>query len=89
MSAQIQRAVINIRSQMSDIIVDLVPSYASLLIIYNLDNCDPFGARSRLREALTDLEAEDSQDGLLITLPAYYSLESGPDLEVIAKRGHS
>ena len=87
-SAQIQRAVTNIRQQMADIIVDLVPSYASLLIIYNLDNCDPFVAKSCLRAALTNLDSEESQRGNLVTLPAYYSLESGPDLEVIAELGN-
>jgi KipI family sensor histidine kinase inhibitor len=86
-SAQIQRAVSNIREQMSDVIVDLVPSYASLLAIYSLDNCDPYVARSRLRNALVNLDANESKAGNLVTLPAYYSLESGPDLEVIAERG--
>lgn len=86
-SAQIQRAVTNIREQMADIIVDLVPSYASLLVIYSLDNCDPYVAKSRLKVALTNLDSDESQSGNLVTLPAYYSLESGPDLEVIAELG--
>ena len=86
-SAQIQRAVNNIRAQMSDIIVDLIPSYASLLVIYDLDSADSFAIKSRLKLALTDLEADESQGGSLITLPAYYSLESGPDLNIIAERG--
>lgn len=86
-SAQIQRAVTNIREQMADIIVDLVPSYASLLVIYSLDNCDPYVAKSRLKAALTNLDSDESQSGNLVTLPAYYSLESGPDLEVIAELG--
>lgn len=86
-SAQIPHAVTNIRDQMGDAIVDLVPSYASLLVIYDLDNCDPFAARSRLKLALNNLDGGDSQAGNLVTLPAYYSLESGPDLEVIAERG--
>ena len=87
-SAQIQRAVSNIHAQMSDIIVDLVPSYASLLVIFNLDKCDPFLAKSRLKIALTDLQAVDSLGGNLITLPAYYSLESGPDLGLIAENAN-
>jgi len=86
-SAQIQRAVANINSQMADIVIDLVPSYASLLIIYDIDQCDHFAARSRLREALTDIDARESVSGKLVTLPVYYSLESGPELELIAERG--
>lgn len=86
-SAQIQLAVNNIRTQMSDIIIDLVPSYASLLVIFNINQCDLFEAKSRLREAITNLDSEQSQAGELIVLPVYYDLESGPDLEVIAERG--
>jgi KipI family sensor histidine kinase inhibitor len=87
-SAGIQRAVANIRSQMSDIVVDLVPSYASLLVIYDIDQCDHFEARQRLCEALKDLDAVESDGGDLVTLPVYYALESGPDLEIIAERGN-
>lgn len=87
-SARIQRAVANIQAQMLDMIVDLVPSYASLLVIYDIDQCDHFDARKRLRRALEDLDAKESGGGKLVTLPVYYSLESGPDLEIIADRGN-
>ncbi len=87
-SAQIQHAAANIHTQMSDIIVDLVPSYASLLVLFNLDHCDPFVAKSRLKEALANLEENNLQGGKLITLSAYYSQESGPDLGIIAERGN-
>ena len=86
-SAQIQRALVNINSQMADIVIDLVPSYASLLVIFNIDQCDHFKARRRLREALEDIDATESVDGELVTLPVYYSIESGPELELIAERG--
>jgi KipI family sensor histidine kinase inhibitor len=85
-SAQIQAAVDNILAQMADCIVDLVPSYASLLVIFDLDRSDPFAIRQRLRNALADLDSVDGAAGDLVTLPVYYSLESGPDLEVIAER---
>ena len=86
-SAQIQRAVTRINSQMADILVDLVPSYASLLVIYNIDQCDHFEARRQLGEALRDIDTTEAVGGELVTLPVYYSLESGPDLEIIAERG--
>ena len=86
-SAQIQAAVDNIRNSMQDSIVDLVPSYASLLVIFDLDRSDPFRVRQQLRAALSKLDAVDASAGNLVSLPVYYSLESGPDLEVIAERG--
>jgi len=85
-SAQIQAAVNNITDSMSDCLVDLVPSYASLLVIFDLDRSDPFAVRDLLRAALANLDAVDASAGQVVTLPVYYSLESGPDLEVIAER---
>jgi KipI family sensor histidine kinase inhibitor len=86
-SAQIQAAVDTILASMGEAIIDLVPSYASLLVIFDLDRSDPFAIRRQLRAALTGLDGADSGTGELVTLPVYYSLESGPDLEVIAARG--
>ncbi len=86
-SAQIQAAVDNIQQGMRDFIVDLVPSYASLLVIFDIDRCDHYAVRQKLRAALTDLDRGDAGGGELVTLPVYYDTESGPDLELIAERG--
>ena len=86
-AARIQAATAKISLAMRDVLVDLVPSYASLLVIFDLERADPFAVRRDLRAALADLEVGDSASGELVTLPVYYSLESGPDLEVIAARG--
>jgi allophanate hydrolase subunit 1 len=86
-SAQIQAAVNNINDSMADCLVDLVPSYASLLVIFDPDRSEPFAVRRMLRAALTNLDAVDASAGELVTLPVYYSLESGPELELIAERG--
>lgn len=85
-SAQIQQAVRNIHQQMSGLVVDLVPSYASLLVIFDLDKADPFTLTTSLRKALTKLDTSEANAGNLISLPVYYSTESGPDLELIATR---
>jgi KipI family sensor histidine kinase inhibitor len=87
-SAQIQAAVDNILGSMADSIVDLVPSYASLLVIFDLDRSDSYAIRQGLRLALANLAGTDAAAGDLVTLPVYYSHESGPDLEVIAERGN-
>ena len=86
-SAQIQAAVANIESQMGDGIVDLVPSYASLLVLFDIDRCDAFEVKASLRHALSGLESAEQGEGDLITLPVYYGTEVGPDLELIAERG--
>ena len=86
-AAQIQAAVASVRATMQEILIDLVPSYASLLVIFDIDNTDYFEVRQRLRAALANLDAADSGAGELVTLPVYYSEESGPDLERIAELG--
>ena len=87
-SAKIQQAVTNISEQMSDIVVDLVASYASLLVIYDINICDHFETKRRLREALFDLDITNFGDHDLVTLPVYYSLESGPDLKIVGERSN-
>ena len=87
-SAQIQAAVDNILGSMAHSIIDLVPSYASLLVIFDLNRSDPYAIKQGLRLALANLDATDAAAGDLVTLPVYYSLESGPDLELIAERGN-
>ena len=84
-SAQIQAAVSSILATMQDSIIDLVPSYASLLVIFDIDRSDHFAVRQKLRAALSDLDSVDAAAGELVTLPVYYSIESGPDLEIIAE----
>lgn len=87
-SALIQAAVNNLKVQMAELLVDLVPSYASLLVIYDINICDHFEAEKRLKLALSDLSTMDTAYGELITLPVYYSIKSGPDLSVIAKQAN-
>lgn len=87
-SAQIQAAVASINSLLESTIVDLVPSYASLLVIFDLDLIDHFEVKQKLRAALDTLQTVDSQAGDLVTLPVYYSSESGPDLAAIAARAN-
>ena len=87
-SALIQAAVNNLKAQMAELLIDLVPSYASLLVIYDINLCDHFEVLKRLNSALSNLSSVDTVSGELITLPVYYSTESGPDLTVIAAQAN-
>lgn len=87
-AAQIQAAVANVQAGMSELIIDLVPSYASLLVLFDLERTDFFEVRQRLRAALGNLDSSDAGAGDLVTLPVYYSEESGPDLGLIAEQGN-
>lgn len=68
-------------------LVDLVPSYTTLLVVYDPDQVDYRQALAAVRLVLADADQETPAVGLpgrLIELPVYYSEETGPDLPVLA-----
>jgi KipI family sensor histidine kinase inhibitor len=74
-----------LRTSLGEQLIDLVPSYASLLVIYDHLKTDHHAVRAAIRHALArPIEADTSQLGALVTLPVYYSVESGPDLQTLA-----
>lgn len=85
-SAQVQQATSALEQSLDGLLIDMVPSYASLLVIYDLMATDHFEVRRRIRAALGELGGAAAQEGVVVELPAYYSTESGPDLEDLAKR---
>jgi len=85
-SSQVQQAVTILETELSGKLIDMVPSYASLLVIYDQLATDHLEIRSCIRKVLSQLGESDSSEGNLVILPAYYSPESGPDLEALAQR---
>ncbi|WP_067863129.1 5-oxoprolinase subunit PxpB [Neptuniibacter marinus] len=85
-SAKVQQAVTILEKELAEQLIDMVPSYASLLVIYDMLRCDHLEIRSQLRKLLGQLEESSAISGKIVTLPAYYSTESGPDLEALATR---
>ncbi|MCZ6828046.1 MAG: 5-oxoprolinase subunit PxpB [Gammaproteobacteria bacterium] len=83
-SAQVQQLCAAVESALGSDLVDLVPSYASLLVIYNPLTTDHLAVQACIREAGQSLAAASTGDSKLVTLPVYYSSESGPDLENLA-----
>ncbi len=89
-SAQVQRATQQLEAALGEHLIDMVPSYASLLVIYNPLSCDHLYVRKVIRErlgALADTEkSSTANEGKIVTLPVYYSTESGPDLAALSER---
>ena len=88
LAGQIAQTAEWLRQTMGDRLIDLVPSYGSLLVIYQPLLTDHFQVRSLIRQALQQLgtDKQQSQTGALVSLPVYYSPESGPDLQSLADR---
>jgi len=80
------RALSNaIPAALGDHLVDLIPSYASLLVVYDALTTDHMHVRQCLRGLSLDDSGDDSE-GRCIALPVYYSEESGADLAAVADR---
>ncbi|MCH8538046.1 MAG: 5-oxoprolinase subunit PxpB [Alkalimonas sp.] len=89
MSAEINQCVLQatqaLQHELADVLLDVTPSYASLLLCYNPLLTDHFAVRQRIRQALANDGQHSQQPGQLVELPVYYSEESGPDLARVAK----
>jgi len=66
-------------------LIDLVPSYASILVIFNPLRIDHLHVRKIIREAYqsTHNRNQDSENKTVI-LPVYYGEEAAPDLAMLA-----
>ena len=88
-AAQIQAATQALVELVGHSLIDLVPSYASLLIIFDDNQLEFYQARQlvldRIRQAALQTEEAESQAGNQIILPVYYDVESGPDLDDLAR----
>jgi KipI family sensor histidine kinase inhibitor len=83
-SEKVQYAAHHLKNALGHVIVDLVPSYASLLVIYDLFQTDLHTVRPQIRALLSEIDKIEASEGRLIELPVYYGLESGPDLEMLS-----
>jgi KipI family sensor histidine kinase inhibitor len=85
-SARVQAAVLAVESSLGDDLVDLVPSYASLLVIYNPLSTDHLSVAKRIHAAIDSLGEHSQREANTVVLPVFYAPESGADLEALAER---
>lgn len=85
-AARVQAATAAVEQALGEDLVDLVPSYASLLILYNPLTTDHLDVGHRVRACLATLSEVTEAAGKLVELPAYYHPEAGEDLERLADR---
>ena len=87
-SSRVQAAVAAIEQVLDTDLVDLVPSYASVLILYNPLQTDHISVARRVRDALETLRTLQATESRTVVLPVYYAAEAGADLETLAERAH-
>jgi KipI family sensor histidine kinase inhibitor len=67
-------------------LIDLVPSYTTLMVHYDLMALDPVQAREVIAQAMTDLSPDAAQSGRQHVLPVWYDLSVGPELTLLSGR---
>ncbi|AXS82773.1 5-oxoprolinase subunit PxpB [Marinobacter sp. Arc7-DN-1] len=74
-----------IRRSMADILVDLIPSYTSILVTWDLESADRFEIARRLRSAASETEDANAEgaSSRVVELPVYYGAEVGLDLSEV------
>lgn len=86
-ASQVRAAAVAVRAALGADLVDLVPSYASLLVIYDPLRTDHLSVFKRLHGIAEAAARDDSTAaGREVVLPVYYSTESGADLERLAEQ---
>ncbi|AZE59994.1 MULTISPECIES: 5-oxoprolinase subunit PxpB [Pseudomonas fluorescens group] len=75
-----------LRAGFGPALVDLVPSYTTLMVHYDLTALTPAQARELIDQALTDLQPQAQGSGQCHVLPVWYDLSVGPELTLLAQR---
>ncbi|MEC4768666.1 5-oxoprolinase subunit PxpB [Halomonas sp. CUBES01] len=75
-----------LREAFGDALIDLVPSYTTLLLHYDARKLSHIEAQARIHHALTDLTPADTRQGQRHEIPVWYDESVGPDLSRVAER---
>lgn len=75
-----------LRAAFAGHLIDLVPSYTTLMVHYDLKALSPAQARELISRALIGLTPGASSQGKCHVLPVWYDLSVGPELSLLARR---
>ena len=71
-----------LKNKFSELIIDLTPSYSSLLVSYDLNKISYSEFSTNVQNLLENFEfSDDYQNSNLVHIPVYYGFETGLDLE--------
>lgn len=85
LSKKISQLKTQLAEELGDCLIDLIPSYVSLLVIFNPFVSDYFAVKQIISRHLRFELDETSATKSIIEIPVYYSEQSGPDLAKIAQ----
>lgn len=77
-----------IEQSLKPILIDVTPSYASVLVTYDALKTDHYHVRRALLDTIGQVTGDLSLSGKLVELPVYYGEEVASDLENVSKLTH-
>jgi KipI family sensor histidine kinase inhibitor len=83
---RVQALAARLPEALGSALVDLIPSYASLLVIFDEQVTNHAAVRRVVRATLDALPERIATAGRLVEIPVYYAPESGADLEALGER---
>ncbi|WP_447554330.1 5-oxoprolinase subunit B family protein [Vreelandella sp. EE22] len=75
-----------LRRAFGEALIDLIPSYTTLLVHYDCRKLTFAEASALIKRALGDLRPADTQNGQLHEIPVWYHESVGPELPRVAER---
>ena len=75
-----------LRAAFAEALIDLVPSYTTLMLHYDLRRVGSAQARALIEQALRDLQPVTEGGGRRHEIPVWYHPQVGPELELLANR---
>ena len=76
----------SLRTAFAGHLIDLVPSYTTLMVHYDLTALSPAQARELIAQALIDLSPNARTRGTCHVLPVWYDVSVGPELSLLSQR---
>ena len=86
----INRITHSIKATLNDVIVDVVPSYASIHITFNLIKISGLEFKAALKKVISECEGHSTEQAKekIIEIPVYYGEEVALDLSYIAQKAN-
>ena len=80
-SAKVQQVKTGLEQYMGNELLELIPSYSSLLVVFDPFKTDQYAIRQLLKQQMARFDSSFSTKSNLVELPVYYGVEVGLDLQ--------
>lgn len=84
-SMEVQRAYKALKNTYHKAFFEIIPSYASLMVTYDVTQYDFNGICETIERLIQDAPKINQSEQKIVTIPAYYGTEVGLDLELLAE----